>query len=167
MSIVHAAPSESSRFSPRVTVATVVERSGHFLFVEELIDGRRVLNQPAGHLEANETLIHAAARETLEETGWSVRVDALIAIDQFVTPDRAFLRFAFAATPLSFDPERALDAGILQALWLTPEELQARADAHRSPLVLAGLEAYLQGVRLPLSSLRFVAIGKHATGQFA
>lgn len=39
-----------------VTVATIVEDQGRFLFVEEIKGGRAVLNQPAGHLDPNESL---------------------------------------------------------------------------------------------------------------
>jgi 8-oxo-dGTP pyrophosphatase MutT (NUDIX family) len=147
---------DAERFAPRVTVATIVEREGRFLFVEERIAGMLVLNQPAGHLDPHETIVDAAARETLEETGWQVHIDALVVIDQFETSQRAFVRFAFAATALRFDAARPLDVGIERALWLSREELIARQAQHRSPLVLAGLDAYLAGVRLPLSALRFI-----------
>ena len=59
-------------WKPHITVATIVEDNGRFLMVEELKGGRAVLNQPAGHLDPNETLTEAAIRETLEETGWDV-----------------------------------------------------------------------------------------------
>jgi len=42
---------QSQRWAPHVTVATVVSRAGQLLLVEEDKGGRRVLNQPAGHLE--------------------------------------------------------------------------------------------------------------------
>ena len=144
------------RFAPRVTVATVIEKDGRFLFVEERINGKLVLNQPAGHLDAEESIVHAAARETLEETGWTVQIDALVAIDQYEAADRAFLRFAFAATALHHDSTRALDIGIERALWLSRDELTARKNDHRSALVLAGVDAYLAGVRVPTSVLRMV-----------
>lgn len=147
---------EAERFAPRVTVATLIERDGRFLFVEERINGKLVLNQPAGHLDADETIVQAAARETLEETGWTVQIDALVAIDQYEAADRAFLRFAFAATALHHDSTRALDTGIERAVWLTREELIARASEHRSSLVLTGVDAYLAGVRVPTSLLRVV-----------
>ena len=149
-------PNEAERFAPRVTVATLIEKDGHFLFVEERINGKLVLNQPAGHLDADESIVHAAARETLEETGWTVQIDALVAIDQYEASDRAFLRFAFAATALHHDRTRALDTGIERAIWLTRDELIARKSDHRSALVLAGVDAYLAGVRVPTSLLRHV-----------
>ena len=52
-----------------VTVAAIIERDGKFLMVEERAGGKLVLNQPAGHLEQGESLLAAAAREALEETG--------------------------------------------------------------------------------------------------
>ncbi len=52
----------SRTWLPRVTVATVIEKDGKFLMVEEDIYGEKTLNQPAGHLEPNETLVEAAIR---------------------------------------------------------------------------------------------------------
>ncbi|HDS7774902.1 TPA: NUDIX domain-containing protein, partial [Klebsiella aerogenes] len=54
-------------FKPHVTVACVVHAKGKFLIVEETINGKALWNQPAGHLEANETLAQAAERELWEE----------------------------------------------------------------------------------------------------
>lgn len=56
-------------FKPHVTVATIVHVNDKFLVVEELVNGKATWNQPAGHLEANETLLAAAERELFEETG--------------------------------------------------------------------------------------------------
>ena len=47
------------QWAPHVTVATVVYHDGRYLLVEEIAEGVRVLNQPAGHLEPRETLIEA------------------------------------------------------------------------------------------------------------
>ena len=126
--------------------------------VEEQADGQRVLNQPAGHLEADESLLDAALRETLEETGWEVRLTAFVGAYQWKAPPRAgdsggrhYLRFAFAAEPVRHDPSRALDEGIVRALWMTPAELQAEAARHRSPLVWRAVADFLGGRRQPLS----------------
>src|SRR5699024_10987316 len=65
---------------PELTVATVIERDGRFLLVEEYVGGRAVLNQPAGHVEPGETILQAAVRETREETAWSVTPQALLGV---------------------------------------------------------------------------------------
>ncbi|PZO05808.1 MAG: NUDIX hydrolase [Lysobacteraceae bacterium] len=150
----------SGRFwQPDVTVATVVVRDGRLLVVEESIRGALVLNQPAGHLEPDESLFNAALRETLEETGWDVELTAFIGAYQWKSPadGRHFLRMAFAAEPLQHHPDRALDEGIVQALWLTPAELQAQSARHRSPLVWRAVEDFLAGRRFPLQALTHFA----------
>jgi len=138
-------------------VATVVSHNGQLLLVEEEKDGRRVLNQPAGHLEPGESLLEAAVRETCEETGWEVRPTAFIGTYQWTAGDGTpFLRFAFAAEPVRHHPEQALDAGIVQALWLAPMALQAHMPRLRSPLVWQTVADWLAGQHHPLSLLRQV-----------
>lgn len=142
------------RWKPHVTVAAVVERDGRFLLVEEEADGRVVYNQPAGHLEAGEGLVEAVVRETREETGWDVRPDAVVGIHQWTSPaGKTFLRVSFACTALGRDPARVPEAGIREVLWLTREEIVARAGVVRSPLVFRCLDDYLAGRRYPLELL--------------
>ncbi|MBH8469740.1 NUDIX domain-containing protein, partial [Klebsiella pneumoniae] len=84
-------------FKPHVTVACVVHAQGKFLVVEESINGRALWNQPAGHLEANETLLQAAKRELWEETGIRAEPQHFIRMHQWIAPDSTpFLRFLFA-----------------------------------------------------------------------
>lgn len=140
-------------WKPHVVAATVVEREGAFLCVEEDIDGAVVINQPAGHLDAGEDLISAAARETVEETGWTVEVVDLIGIYLLEASAKTFLRFCFAARPRAFDPARPLDAEIVRTHWFTPAQLAAQRPRHRSPLVMQAVDDYLSGQRYPLSIL--------------
>lgn len=135
-----------------VTVAAVVERDGRFLFVEEQIAGSTVINQPAGHWEAGETLADATIRECLEETGWTVRLESLLGLYEYHPPELpyGFLRVAYRARPVSHDAARPLDRGIERAVWLTPAELEAQASRHRSPMVGACVRDALSGRTLPL-----------------
>ncbi len=54
-------------FKPNVTMACVVHCKGKFLFVEEIEYGKRTLNQPAGHLEKDETLLEGQAVSCLRK----------------------------------------------------------------------------------------------------
>jgi len=65
-----------------------------------------------------------------------------------------YLRFAFAGELGLHAADRALDAGILRAVWMTPEEIHAATDRHRSPLVSQGVTDYLAGRRFPLDLVR-------------
>lgn len=143
---------EGRFWQPDVTVATVVVDAGRLLCVEDRVQGRLVLNQPAGHLEPDESLLEAALRETREETGWDVRLTAFVGAYQWKVPETGahYLRFAFAAEPVAHDPARALDEGIERALWMTPAELRAASDRHRSPLVWRVVADFLAGRRHPL-----------------
>jgi ADP-ribose pyrophosphatase YjhB (NUDIX family) len=155
---------EGRFWQPDVTVATVVVRDGRLLLVEESVGGRLVLNQPAGHLEPDESLTDAALRETREETGWEVRLTGFLGAYQWKAPPRRgeadgrhYLRFAFSAEPVAHDAARPLDEGIVRTLWLTPAELQAESARHRSPLVWQVVADHLGGRRQSLSLLRHIA----------
>lgn len=142
-------------WQPHITVATIVERDGRFLLVEELQAGQRVFNQPAGHLEADETLFQAAIRETLEETGWDVELSGVVGIYLYTAPSNGvtYQRVCFAAKPIRQRSQQPLDSDILAAHWLTLDELKARPECWRSELVPRCIEDYLTG---PLHSLDVV-----------
>jgi 8-oxo-dGTP pyrophosphatase MutT (NUDIX family) len=138
-----------------VTVAAVIEERGRFLMVEEQTDNGIRINQPAGHLEAHETIAAGAIREALEETAQPFTPSALLGIYRWRHPasDLVYLRFAFCGQAGPRQPGRSLDQGILRTLWMTLPELQASASKHRSPLVLRCVEDYLAGRRFPLDLL--------------
>jgi ADP-ribose pyrophosphatase YjhB (NUDIX family) len=142
-------------WKPSVTVAAVIERDGRFLLVEEKIDGRLVLNQPAGHLDPGESLIDACRREVLEETAHHFEPQALVGIYRwhYAAKNVTFLRFCFAGRVIGMEAGRKLDKGIVAAPWLTLAELEARKADHRSPLVRKCVADFLAGHRFPLALL--------------
>lgn len=138
-----------------VTVAAVIEQEGRYLLVEETTEDGVRINQPAGHLEPDEPIVQAAVRETLEETAYGFSPDGLVGIYRWRHPTNGvtYVRFAFCGELGLHHSDRALDRGILRTLWLTPEQLRARANSHRSPLVLRCMEDHLAGRRHSLDIL--------------
>lgn len=141
-------------WKPNVTVAAVIERDGKFLLVEEKTSQGIRFNQPAGHLEAGESLLQAVARETLEESAYTFTPQHLLGIYRWQAPESGttYLRFAFTGEITGHDPLRPLDKSILQAVWMPLDEIRA-ARARRSPLVLRCVEDYLAGKCYPLDLL--------------
>jgi 8-oxo-dGTP pyrophosphatase MutT (NUDIX family) len=143
-------------WTPRTTVAAVIERDNQFLMVEEIIDGNMTLNQPAGHLESGESLIEAMIRETQEETAWQFTPTALVGIYRWLHEGSGdtYMRYAFCGELGSHDPSQVLDADIHAAVWLSEAELLSRKDEFRSPLVFDCFNDYLAGKRYPLDILK-------------
>ena len=133
-------------WKPSVTVAAVIERDGRFLLVEESIDGRRVLNQPAGHLDPGESLADACRREVMEETAHPFQPTGLVGIYRWTYPakESTFLRFCFRGN-VGAAEDRPLDKEIVRLHWLTPEEIRAKRAQHRSPMVQRCVDDFLAG----------------------
>lgn len=143
-------------WQPDITVAAICERDGKFLMVEERSksSGKIVLNQPAGHLEDNETILQAVIRETLEETCCHFIPQAFVGLYRLRTEQgKTYIRYVFSGQTGDRDPKRQLDSDIIRNHWLSMTELKARSDL-RSDLVLACLHDYLAGTRYSLNIIR-------------
>lgn len=143
-------------WKPHVTVSAVIEKNGKYLLVEELVDGKAVLNQPSGHLEANESFYDAVIRETEEETACIFRPDYLIGLYRWILPekDRTYLRLCFAGEFINTIENQPLDQDIIRSLWLNYDEIILNKVQLRSPLVLECIEDYRQGKKFPLALLK-------------
>lgn len=143
-----------------VTVATVVAQEDRYLMVHEHTDNGLVYNQPAGHLEENESLSQAALRETLEETGWHVELTGVLGVHLYKAPANGvtYLRISFAAEPVSEKADAQLDHGIVAARWLTYDELLKLKPELRSPLVLTDIERHRSGAIEPLAMVTNIQV---------
>jgi len=144
------------QWKPNTTVAAIAEKDGQFLLVEEKINNRLVFNQPAGHLEHNETIFDAVKREVLEETAWEFEPEYLVGI--YLSPnlnnaDISYLRFCFYGHCSNQHKEQALDDGIVRAVWLSREEIKNERQRMRSPQVEQCIDDYLKGNRYPLDMI--------------
>ncbi|KHN56454.1 NUDIX hydrolase [Pectobacterium fontis] len=140
-------------FKPHVTVACVVQAENHFLVVEERINDKLLWNQPAGHLEADETLIQAASRELWEETGIQAAPQSFLHLHQWIAPDSTpFLRFCFALDLPARVDTQPHDSDIECCHWLSAEEI-LHSHQLRSPLVAESIRCYQRPERYPLTIL--------------
>lgn len=142
-----------SHWPPHVTVATVVEKDGQYLMVEERdkTTAKLVFNQPAGHLERGETLAGAAVRETLEETGWQVALSGVLGMALFEAPNGVpYYRTTFLGQAVQQVENAIIDPDIHAIHWLNFEEIRRNSARMRSPLVIAAIEQYRSGICAPL-----------------
>lgn len=142
----------SDIWTPHLTVAAIIEEKGKFLLVEERSEGRIVLNQPAGHVEENETLVEAVIRETLEESGRHFQPEAISGVYRWRSPENGitYLRLAFCGIHGKRNRDLALDTDIITTHWLSLDELHERSTQLRSPLVMRCFDDYLAGQRYSL-----------------
>lgn len=139
--------------SYHLTVAAVLEQNGRFLFVEEKIDNKLVINQPAGHVDPQEFPVIATVRETLEETGWRYHPTAIVGIYYYhPSPHLTYQRICFTGNLLEFVTDYRIDPAIVRHLWLTREELSQQPNL-RTPMVLRCVDDYLAGKRYNLDLL--------------
>ena len=154
-------------WKPSVTVAAIVSRTlmgvRQFLLVEEETPEGLRLNNPAGHLDPEESPERGVVREVLEETTCTFTPTCLVGtyLSRFQRAgkgsnpgeDITYVRFAFGGTVGEPNPALTLDHGIQRTLWVTLAELRASVSRHRSPLVLRCVEDFAAGRAYPLNSI--------------
>lgn len=144
-------------WQPDVTVAAICEKNGRFLMVEERAKSTQqiVFNQPAGHLEDNETIIQGVIRETLEETCRHFQPESLLGLYRMRNPQtgKTYIRYAFCGEISEVDQTAELDPDIIRTHWMSHQELQQNKQL-RSDVVLQCIDDYLSGVRFPLDILK-------------
>lgn len=140
---------------PHVTVAAVIEHNGKFLLVRDNTSSGIKLNQPAGHLEPNETLIDAVIRETKEETGMDFIPQNIIGVYLMPASETVtYLRFCFGGKLKDYQRNpQPLDNDIVDAKWYSLDDINSRVDEHRAIVVSKCIEDFINGVNFPLSIL--------------
>ena len=143
------------QWKPHVTVAAIVFENNQFLLVEEQTERGNRFNQPAGHLEDNESLIQAVVRECNEETAYTFSPQSLLGIYHWKHEhnDTTYLRFAYIGRATHHQPHQKLDDGIIRAVWMSIDEMRDNAHLLRSTQVLKCAEDYLAGNIYPLETV--------------
>ena len=146
---------DSDRFLSKITVAAVIKNSENkFLMVEENTSDGIKINQPAGHLEKNETIVEAVIREVKEETGLVFLPLSLISVHQFFLNSSSFFRFNFYGEVDSNSKPFSNEKQILKITWLDESYLKKKKKMLRSKCVLAAINDFNQGLKMPLSTIK-------------
>src|SRR3954467_15924877 len=86
--------------TPTWFFALAIVRQGHrFLLTQERKYGS-TWSIPGGRVEPRETLVTAAIREVLEETGVPIRIDGILRIEHAPSDSGVRMRVVFSGTPL-------------------------------------------------------------------
>ena len=140
---------------PHVTVAAIVKKQNEFLLVKERDKFTKQIcyNQPAGHLEQNETLAQAASRELLEETGLALEPVGFLGVYNLHAENGVhYLRFCFLfEAPDNINAPTPIDIDIISANWYTLEQIKSLP--LRSPLVLKCINDSLNRPALSLETI--------------
>jgi 8-oxo-dGTP pyrophosphatase MutT (NUDIX family) len=153
---IHQTPSEDG-VQHQIIVAGVLERDGRYLVIEEMVDGRRLINQPAGRLQIGESALEGAIRETREESGYGFIPNALVGVYHWhnVEQRTIFLRLAFTGELIDQYDAKPSDPNTLEVRWLSIPELEREVHRHRSPFVLQAARDHAAGKRYPLDLVSF------------
>ena len=146
---------DSDRFLSKITVAAVIKNNENkYLMVEENTSDGIKINQPAGHLEENETVVEAVIREVKEETGFVFMPLSLISVHQLFLNSSSFFRFNFYGEVDSNSKPFSNEKQILKITWLDESYLEKKKKMLRSKCVLAAINDFNQGLKMPLSTIR-------------
>ena len=126
-----------------------------FLFVQERIEGRLVLNQPAGHLDPGESLVAACRREVLEETAHRFRPTGLVGIYRwhYDAQGRDVSAVLLQGTLEGTAVAAARQGDRRSAVAHARGGVEHRRAEHRSPLVEKCVDDFLAGRNFPLDVL--------------
>ena len=146
---------DSDRFLSKITVAAVIKnKENKYLMVEENTSDGIKINQPAGHLEKNETVVEAVIREVKEETGLVFMPLSLISVHHLFLNSSSFFRFNFYGE-VDFNLEPFSDEKqILKISWLDESYIEKKKKMLRSKCVLAAINDFKQGLKIPLSTIK-------------
>ncbi|PRW58187.1 nudix hydrolase chloroplastic-like [Chlorella sorokiniana] len=127
--------------NPRMVVGTIVQHEGRILLCRRGIEPQRGLwTVPAGYLECGESSAAGAARETLEEAGAQVHIDAPYVMFDIPQISQIYLLFrARLAPPFTF---AAREPESLEAALFRPEDIPWDSLAFSS--VSIALKHYVQ-----------------------
>lgn len=102
---------------------TLIPKDGKFLLIKSKVgDAAGLWNNPGGHVEPGESFEECAIRETLEETGYEVKLGRVIGTYNFEFKGKRFTKVVFEAEIVGGEL-KLQEEEIGSARWFALEEI--------------------------------------------
>ena len=140
-----------------IIVGGVIEKDGKFLLVQEAQEKcHGKWNVPAGHLDANETIIEGAKREIFEETGCKTEITGILEIANRKIVEDTFVCIIFS-TSIIEENIKYDKSEILDVKWFAYDEIVNMNNELRSyDLITNAIQAYAENKIIPLDVIKIV-----------
>jgi 8-oxo-dGTP diphosphatase len=136
----------------RVRVGVCLVEDDRILLAEHVKSGHRHWLLPGGGVEPGETMAETAAREMLEETGFTVKTGRLLIVCEAIEArGRHLVNMVFSATRLHGSLRVGRDGTLEEVAWRGREELEG-LDMH-PPIASAVLACWDEGFEGPVKVL--------------
>ena len=139
-----------------VSVAVFIGQGEKLLLVKQAEAKGGGWGPPAGHLEMGESVVQAAQRETLEETGLKINLVDIIGVYTVQEPERLKIGFVFRGMVIGGELKPVTQEAA-ELRWFTREELQALIEGeslYKPEYNRPGIADWLAGESYPLNLLK-------------
>lgn len=152
-----------------VGCGAVLCQGDKFILVQEtLLAKKGFYNLPAGTLEIDEDLNTCLIREVQEETGVTITPESFIGVYQCVLgTGHNIILFIFSANIGNEATFHSEEHVVIKALSYDEIAAYDKEGKLRSPVVLKAIEDYLNGQRLPMSTIQAWHLNDLSTIRFS
>ncbi|KKQ96024.1 MAG: ADP-ribose pyrophosphatase [Parcubacteria group bacterium GW2011_GWC2_39_11] len=139
-----------------VSVAVFIRQGEKLLLVKQAEAKGGGWGPPAGHLEMGESVIQAAQRETLEETGLKINLVDIIGVYTVRELERLKIGFVFRGMVIGGELKPVTQEAV-ELRWFEKKELQTLIDKgflYKPEYNRSGIADWLAGESYPLNLLK-------------
>lgn len=139
----------------KATIYCIIEKGETVLLTED--EEKSGWKLPGGEVEAKELLLDTARREVKEETGFDIKINGIVSIQEYIKESGEHrLRFYLTAE-LSGGEEKLMEGEVKRLKWFPKKELKDlnKGDFFIEQYYLA-VQEYLRGNVYPITILKMI-----------
>ena len=108
-----------------IASSCVINNNKILMVQENKVDIKGLWDLPGGKVKTEEDIKQAVVRETLEETGYNIKLNSILLIQNYVTSKGVLLIIYFNADLLDFKQKEFRKDEISSVKWLSLEEIES------------------------------------------